>query len=118
MPATIDSGTTFMYVSKETAKALYDKIPNSRPGSEDWDEGAYAFPCNSVHKLGAFSFGFGDKQYAIDPRDFNASPESDGSTECVGGIFGDDLWEDVAVLGNAFLKNWYSVFDYDTPAIG
>lgn len=116
--ATIDSGTTFIYVSKKIAKALYDQIPKSRAASEDWGEGSYAFPCDSVSDIGTISFGFGNEQYAIDLRDFNAGPESDGSTHCVGGIFGDDLWEDIAILGDAFMKNWYSVFEYNTPAIG
>ncbi|KIO22918.1 hypothetical protein M407DRAFT_27560 [Tulasnella calospora MUT 4182] len=116
--ATIDSGTTFIYVSKKIAKALYDQIPNSRAASEDWGEGSYAFPCDSVGDIGTISFGFGNEQYAIDPRDFNAGPESDGSEYCVGGIFGDDLWEGIAILGDAFMKNWYSVFEYTTPAIG
>ncbi|KAG9025778.1 Type I transmembrane sorting receptor, partial [Tulasnella sp. UAMH 9824] len=115
---TIDSGTTFIYVSKEIAKEFYAKIPNSRPASPDWGDGSYAFPCDSLGDIGTISFGFGDKQYAIDLRDFNAGPESDGSADCVGGIFGDDLWGGIAVLGDAFMKNWYSVFDYVTPAIG
>ncbi|KAG8922749.1 hypothetical protein FRC00_007082 [Tulasnella sp. 408] len=87
------------------------KIPHSRPASKDWGEG-------SVNSIGTISFGFGDQQYALDIRDFNAGPESDGSKECVGGIFGEDLWEDMAVLGDEFMKNWYSVFDYQTLAIG
>ncbi|KAG9023565.1 hypothetical protein FS837_005718 [Tulasnella sp. UAMH 9824] len=117
---TIDSGTTFIYVSKQIAKAFYDQIPHSRPASKDWGEGSYAFPCDSANDIGTISFGFafGDQQYAIDIRDFNAGPESDGSKECVGGIFGDDLWEDIAILGAEFMKNWYSVFDYQTLAIG
>ncbi|KIO22917.1 hypothetical protein M407DRAFT_27559 [Tulasnella calospora MUT 4182] len=95
--ATIDSGTTFIYVSKKMAKALYDqvkpifairnsganeatltiKIPKSRAASEDWGEGSYAFPCDSVSDIGTISFGFGNEQYAIDLRDFNAGPESE-----------------------------------------
>ncbi|KAG8940970.1 Type I transmembrane sorting receptor [Tulasnella sp. 424] len=116
--ATIDSGTTFIYVSKEIAKAFYEQIPDTHPASEDWGEGAYAFPCDSVDKLGKISFGFGGKRYEIDARDFDAGPETDGSSECVGGIFGDDLWEGIAIVGDTFMKNWYSVFDYGNLAIG
>ncbi|KAG8963616.1 Type I transmembrane sorting receptor [Tulasnella sp. 425] len=136
----IDSGTSLINVSKEVAKAFYEqvsntsesrrlispppsaptkkKIPDSRAASENWGEGAYAFPCDSVDKLGKISFGFGGKKYEIDARDFNAGPETDGSSECIGAIFGEDLWEDIAVLGDAFMKSWYSVFDYGNLAIG
>ncbi|KAG9023566.1 Type I transmembrane sorting receptor, partial [Tulasnella sp. UAMH 9824] len=77
IPATIDSGTTFIYVPNEIAKELYDQVKQLSAASEEWDEGVYAFPCSSADDMGTISFGFGDKQYAINPRDFNAGPESE-----------------------------------------
>ncbi|KAG8977776.1 hypothetical protein FRB90_008687, partial [Tulasnella sp. 427] len=74
---TIDSGTTFIYVSKEIAKAFYKQIPHTRAASADWGEGAYAFPCNEFNSTGAISFGFGAKEYEVDVRDFNAGPETE-----------------------------------------
>ncbi|KAG8940969.1 Type I transmembrane sorting receptor [Tulasnella sp. 424] len=100
-------------VSKEIAKAFYEQIPDTRPASEDWGEGAYAFPCDSVDKLGKISFGFGGKRYEIDARDFNAGPETEMTP-----LTGDDLEDDIAILGDASMKNWYSVFDYGNLAIG
>lgn len=35
-----------------------------------------------------------------------------GSSQCVGGIFGDDEGEGLATIGDEFIKSWYSVFDY------
>ncbi|KAG8909686.1 hypothetical protein FRC01_006800 [Tulasnella sp. 417] len=66
--ATIDSGTTFIYVSKKIAKAFYEQIGERAPTLS---------PCDTVNGMGTISFGFGGQEYAIDLRDFNAGPESE-----------------------------------------
>ncbi|KAG8907334.1 hypothetical protein FRB99_004581 [Tulasnella sp. 403] len=42
-------------------------------------------------------------------------PASLGET-CVGGIMGQD--NDLAILGDEFLKSWYTVFDYENTQVG
>ncbi len=35
-----------------------------------------------------------------------------GSTQCVGGVIGEDVGENMAIIGDEWIKNWYTVFDY------
>lgn len=78
-------------------------------------------------------------QYALDPSDFSAGPVVPGSPDCVGAIIGDislpitcsfvaddDMCltgDDIsggalAILGDAFMKNYYIVFDYGNRELG
>lgn len=41
-----------------------------------------------------------------------------GSSDCVGGIIGEDIGGNMAVVGDEFMKNVYSVFDFDKKAVG
>ena len=43
---------------------------------------------------------------------------SRGSTDCVGGIIGEDVGDNVGIFGDEFMKNWYSVFDYANLRVG
>ncbi|KAG8975630.1 hypothetical protein FRC05_005423 [Tulasnella sp. 425] len=48
----------------------------------------------------------------------------DGSELCIGCVNsekytgGDDLGGNLAIVGDEFMKNWYSVFDYNRGAVG
>ncbi len=33
-------------------------------------------------------------------------------------LVGQDMGDQMAVVGDLFMKNWYSVFDYDQLAVG
>jgi len=66
---------------------------------------------------------FGGKSWPIDSRDMSFGRVSTGSDLCLGGFFeftpfsnntGNPNW----VVGIAFLKNVYSIFRYQPPAIG
>ena len=70
----------------------------------------------------AISISFGGTDWIIDPADMNLGT-IDGGQMCVGGIFDmsygypgnhSPSW----VIGNVFLKNVYSVFQADPPAVG
>ncbi|KAG8910150.1 hypothetical protein FRC01_006520 [Tulasnella sp. 417] len=114
--AVIDSGTSLIYVTKSAADELYNQIPGSSPAPQDVGDGFYTFPCDSP--IGTVSFVFGGKPYAINPQDFNLGALQEGSSDCVGGVLGEDLGDNLAIVGDEFMKNWYSVFDYDRLAVG
>ncbi|KAG9017511.1 hypothetical protein FRB90_000984 [Tulasnella sp. 427] len=114
--AVIDSGTTLIYVPTAAAKALYAKIPGAKAAPSSIGDGFYTYPCNA--KLGPIELGFSGHQYAVNPSDFNLGAVSSGSSTCVAGIIGDDTGDGMAIIGDEFMKNWYSVFDYDKKAVG
>lgn len=102
--AAIDTGTTLIGAPDDVVAELYGQIPNSRSQGN----GYYSFPCSASIDA---TLTFGNKQYTIPDSDFIAG--SLQGSECLGAFFGlgtnsqtDLQW----IVGDAFLKNVYSVF--------
>ncbi|KAI0630244.1 aspartic peptidase domain-containing protein [Trametes polyzona] len=110
LTAAIDTGTSLIYVPAEVADAFYDLIPGSS-ATVQYGGGFYSFPCDT--KL-TVSLMFGGQSYAIHPADFNIGKIDDDSGDCIGGIIslGDGFPNNLVIVGDEFLKSWYSVYDY------
>ncbi|KAI0633532.1 aspartic peptidase domain-containing protein [Trametes polyzona] len=115
----IDTGTTLVGGPSEAVEAIYAAIPGSRPVPSM--QGFFQFPCSTDVEVG---FAFGGKTWPISTADMNLGRIT--ATMCVGGIFDLTLGSDVSggggnptwVVGDTFLKNVYSVFRADPPAVG
>jgi len=124
--AAIDTGTTLLIAPTAAASAIYGQIPGSFPipflgGSTQ----LYGYPCSSSPNV---QLQFAGKKFAVNPLDFNFGTLSSqlgffgmffpGS--CLGGIAGADLSPSPGVslwiVGDTFLKNWYSTFTYVSPS--
>jgi len=124
--AAIDTGTTLVVAPTSAAAAIYNKIPGAFPipflgGTTQ----LYGYPCNSNPNV---SLSFAGKQFAINNLDFNFGKLSDqlgpigaffpGS--CLGGVAGADLatvsGQSLWIVGDTFLKNWYSTYQYVSPS--
>ncbi|KAG8948172.1 hypothetical protein FRC04_009971 [Tulasnella sp. 424] len=114
LTAVIDSGTSAIIIPAAAAKALYATIPGAK-AAPSLGPGLYTYPCNS--NLGPITLSFNGDKYAINPVDFNLGHVSSGSSTCLAGIVAGDI-EGIAIIGDEFMKNWYSVFDYDNRAVG
>ncbi|KAJ7584093.1 acid protease [Mycena floridula] len=112
----IDSGTTIMYGPPAAVKTFYSKVAGS--AVYDSANGYYSFPCSSVPSV-SFSWGSG-KKWAITAANFNLGQTDTGSSLCVGALAGQDLGlgSNVWLLGDSFMKNVYSAFDFDNEAVG
>ncbi|CBQ72732.1 related to aspartic protease [Sporisorium reilianum SRZ2] len=104
--AAIDTGTTLIGGPDSVVQALYSQIPNSRSQGN----GYYSFPCSSSVDA---TLTFGGMQYTIPDSDFIAGTLDQSGSECLGAFFGlgsssqtDLQW----IVGDAFLKNVYSIF--------
>ncbi|KAH7885826.1 aspartic peptidase domain-containing protein [Phlebopus sp. FC_14] len=112
--AAIDTGTTNIAGPADIVQSIYAQIPGSSPATGDWS-GYYQFPCSTSVEV---SFSFGGSTWSMSTTDFAYAPIS--SSECIGAFFevstgsGTPSW----ILGDAFLKNVYSVFRYNPPSIG
>lgn len=124
--AVIDSGTTQIIVPKDIARQIYYNFPGAHVESKDSVTGAeyYAYSCQSKNVVSFVFAGLGQNTspFAIDSRDFSIGTV-DGSTNlCYGTIIGADTPGGVIVIGEQFLKSWYSVFTNagpdGRPAIG
>ncbi|KAG8901352.1 hypothetical protein FRC00_007698 [Tulasnella sp. 408] len=129
------SGTQYywnikIYIPTAAAKKFYASIPGAKNASSTVGDGFYTYPCST--SLKSITISFGNTKYAINPVDFNLGPVS----ECVfpgikiftgltiapleqGIVFmRDDIPGNLAVIGDEFMKNWYSVFDYGAKSVG
>ncbi|KAG8980265.1 Type I transmembrane sorting receptor, partial [Tulasnella sp. 427] len=112
----MDTGTTGIYLPTSYAEAIYANIQGATaaPGQS---QGMYAYPCDA--QIPEIAFVFGGTSYAIDSRDLNLGTISGGY--CIGSIMGMDTSEsgvNFATVGDAFLKNWYSVYDAGGNRVG
>ncbi|KAA8649136.1 hypothetical protein EYZ11_011217 [Aspergillus tanneri] len=107
--AIMDTGTSFMLIPPADAKALHGKIPGAKPYSDT----GYLLPCDSTAEV---NLTFSGVSYTISPKDYVGSKTNDNCVSTIVGksIFGDDIW----LVGDVFLKNVYTVFDFDKSRIG
>ncbi|KAJ6552242.1 acid protease [Mycena vulgaris] len=111
----IDSGTTLMYGPPAAVKKLFAKVTGSKV--YDATNGYYSYPCASPPTI---SFNWGGKDWAISAANLNLGQTETGSKDCVASLAAQDLGlgTDVWLLGDAFMKNVYTVFDFDQEAVG
>lgn len=112
--AAIDTGTTLVGGPSSAIQNIYAQIPGSQPGTGSW-AGYYSYPCSTEVNV---AISFGGPSWSVSPADFQLTQIS--SSDCIGAFFelssgnGAPSW----VVGDTFLKNVYSVFRYNPPAVG
>ncbi|KAJ6591613.1 aspartic peptidase domain-containing protein [Mycena vulgaris] len=112
--AAIDTGTTLVGGPADQIANIYAQIPGSQAGTGNYD-GYYLYPCDTSVTV---ALSFGGKSWAISPTDFELQEIGQGT--CLGAFFtlttGDSApsW----IVGDTFLKNVYSVFQYKPAAVG
>ncbi|KAJ6588105.1 acid protease [Mycena capillaripes] len=111
----IDSGTTLMYGPPAAVKKVFAKVSGSKVF--DSTNGYYSYPCATPPKI---SFNWGGQNWAISADNLNLGQTETGSKDCVASLAAQDLGlgTDVWLLGDAFMKNVYTVFDFDQEAVG
>ncbi|KAG8994193.1 hypothetical protein FRB90_000513, partial [Tulasnella sp. 427] len=112
----IDTGTTLIGGPANVVEAIYSQIPNVQRGTGD-NAGYYFYPCETEVNI---ALTFGNKSWPMNPADFAYSSQ-DGM--CLGAIFAVELGSPGSlapewIIGDAFLKNVYSVFRYYPPSVG
>jgi len=113
--AAIDTGTTLVGGPSSIISQIYAQIPGSSKGTGSYD-GYYLFPCNTNVSI---SLNFGGRDWTVSPSDFLLTQLT--PTGCLGAFFELDMsggstptW----IVGDTFLKNVFTVFQYDPPAVG
>uniref|UniRef100_A0A093VUI3 Aspartic-type endopeptidase ctsD n=1 Tax=Talaromyces marneffei PM1 TaxID=1077442 RepID=A0A093VUI3_TALMA len=107
--AIIDTGTSYIFLPPADAKAIHALIPESTQADTE-----FFIPCSTNLTL---QFIFSGVAYSVSPKDYVGT--NSGGTTCYSNIvgaqtFGPDDW----LLGDVFMKNVYSVFDFDQNRIG
>jgi cathepsin D len=127
--AAIDTGTTLIGAPTSIVQSIWSNVPGSMELTGEY-QGLYAFPCSTDVSV---SLNFGGTTWPISSADMNlgsisissAGGSTGASTQmCVGGIF--DIGNSVGsgqgapawIVGDTFLKNVYSVYQANPPAVG
>ncbi|KAI3126339.1 hypothetical protein CBS147326_7612 [Penicillium roqueforti] len=111
--ATIDTGTTYLLIPPKDAKVLFSLVPGSSQQSSNANN--YLIPCNSTATI---EFEFSGVKYSVSPKDYVGNTESTGSDYCISTIVGYASNGANWLVGDVFLKNVYTVFDFDNGKIG
>ncbi|PWN47446.1 acid protease [Violaceomyces palustris] len=117
--AAIDTGTTLIGGPASSIAAIYAQIPGSRYRTDM--PGFYTFPCDSNVNV---EFTFGGKNFKMSTADTNlGNYPYVFSTGCLGSFFSVDLGSDAYgvpqwIVGDSFLKNVFSVYQYSPARVG
>jgi len=112
--AIADTGTSLLAIPTATFTSLLTKLGSS---VKPLAHGEYTVDCSQRSSLPTLSFTIGGKQFDLEGSEYVLQVE----TECLLGIMGIDvppprgpLW----ILGDVFLRKYYTVFDYGNNQIG
>ena len=108
--AIMDTGSTLIYAPYVAAKALHKRIPGAR---KLWFRNYYTFPCDSIANF-TLNFVIGGMAVRIMPENLSLGSDDGGKT-CFSAISGSEGNE--WVLGSAFLRNVYTLWDADKKTI-
>ncbi|KAI4202560.1 MAG: hypothetical protein LQ350_002503 [Teloschistes chrysophthalmus] len=108
----LDTGTSLIALPSTLAELLNREI-----GAKKGFNGQYSIDCSARDSLKDVTFTLTGHNFTITPYDYIL--EVQGS--CISSFFGLDIPEPagpLAILGDAFLRRWYSVYDLGTNSVG
>lgn len=108
----LDTGTSLIALPSTLAELLNKEI-----GAKKGYNGQYTIECEKRDSLPDMSFTLSGYNFSITPYDYIL--EVQGS--CISSFMGMDFPEPVgplAILGDAFLRKWYSVYDLGKGTVG
>jgi len=113
--AIADTGTSLLVVPTTVFTSLLTKFPAG--AVKPLLHGEYMVDCSKVSTLPTISFSIGGKEFALEGSDYVLNVQG----QCLLGFLGLDvppprgpLW----ILGDVFLRKYYTVFDYGNAQIG
>jgi len=108
----LDTGTSLIALPSTLAELL-----NKEMGAKKGYNGQYSVECEKRESLPDMSFTLSGHNFTITPYDYILEVQ----VSCISSFMGMDFPEPVgplAILGDAFLRKWYSVYDLGKGTVG
>ncbi|MDI1485043.1 MAG: aspartic proteinase precursor [Ramalina farinacea] len=108
----LDTGTSLIALPSGLAEIL-----NSQIGAKKSWSGQYTIDCDKKASLPDMVFTLTGHNFTIGPNEYILDVQG----SCISSFFGMDIPEPVgplAILGDSFLRKWYSVYDLGTNSVG
>jgi len=115
--AIADTGTSLLAGPKD----LIAKLAGMIPGVTPIVNGEYSADCSKIASMPTISFSVGKTTFDLEGSDYIIKETAGGKTQCLLGMMGIDippphgpLW----IMGDVFLRKYYTVFDYGGKRLG
>ncbi|KAL4969512.1 aspartic peptidase domain-containing protein [Aspergillus stella-maris] len=108
----LDTGTSLIALPSNLAEMI-----NAQIGAKKGFTGQYSIECDKRDSLPDLTFTLAGHNFTIGPYDYTLDVQG----SCISAFMGMDFPEPVgplAILGDAFLRRWYSVYDLGNSAVG
>jgi saccharopepsin len=108
----LDTGTSLIALPSTLAELLNKEI-----GATKGFTGQYSVECDTVDSLPDLTFTLSGHDFTIGPHDYILEVQG----TCISSFMGMDFPEPVgplAILGDSFLRRWYSVYDLGKGSVG
>ncbi|KAH9046546.1 acid protease [Lactarius hengduanensis] len=117
--AIIDTGSTLILGPAEVVEAIYGRIPGAIPALDPHGIKSglsyRQFPCNFDMTI---ALKFGKRAFPIAPSIFNLGPVNGQPNRCYGGMASQSKIARFWILGDTFLQNVYTAFDFGRKSVG
>lgn len=114
--AAIDTGTSLIAVNQDEAKLINEKLGATSNGN-----GQYIFDCKKLKSLPNMAFRFSGKDLVLTSDQYVLVVPSPLGTQCVSGFMGIDFppqMRNLWVVGDVFLRAYYTVYDLGNNRVG
>lgn len=106
--AILDTGTTLIWGPTD----MTDKLNLNLGASYNVDTGLYIFDCAKINSLGRMNFGIGNRTFSLAARDYVFKYEGTCYSAINSGS--ERFW----IMGDVFLRKFYSIYDSSNDLIG
>ncbi|KAJ1971689.1 aspartic proteinase precursor [Dimargaris xerosporica] len=110
--AAIDTGTSLIALRSTLADLINEEIG----ATKSWN-GQYTLDCKKLDSLKDFVFKFGGREFPLTPYDYTLQVQG----QCISAFMGLDLpdkLKNLWIVGDAFLRKYYTVYDLGKNRVG